>query len=59
VNGRQRTRTTLATASLVLGVVTACAVPTNEEPVELSGTVPFGLLDTTTTTTTTVKIALR
>lgn len=53
MNGRQRTRTTLATASLVLGVVTACAVPTNEEPVELSGTVPFGLLDTTTTTTTT------
>jgi spore germination protein GerM len=38
----------LAAAVLVLA---ACDVPTNEEPVELSG--PFAMLETTTTTSTT------
>lgn len=52
MSGRIRVRRGLAVAALVLGLATACAVPTNEEPVELSGSVPFGLLDTTTTTST-------
>lgn len=49
---RRRARATLLAGALALGAV-ACTVPTNEEPVELSGSVPFGLLETTTTTETT------
>ncbi len=36
----------------------ACTVPNNDEPVELSGSVPFGLLETTTTASTTVPEAV-
>ena len=48
-----RARVALAggVVAVALGAA-ACAVPTNDEPVELSGSVPFGLLESTTTTST-------
>jgi spore germination protein GerM len=56
---RRRARTTLAAGvvAVVLGVA-ACTVPTNDEPVVLSGSVPFGLLDSTTTTASTSPEAI-
>lgn len=52
-------RRTLPTALvLVAAVATGCSVPTNDEPAELSGTIPFGLLETTTTTTSSVPEAV-
>jgi spore germination protein GerM len=53
VIGTRRPLVTLAALALAVGAATACTVPTNEEPRELSGSVPFGLLDTTTSTSTT------
>lgn len=51
----RRTGAVIATGALLLS---ACRVPNNEEPVELSGTIPFGLLETTTTTTTSIPEAV-
>lgn len=45
-----RYRTGLLAAAVLLG---GCTVPTNDEPVELTGSIPSGFLQTTTTTTTT------
>lgn len=42
----------LLVAALAL-VAAACTVPTNDQPVELGGTLPTGLLNTTTTASTT------
>lgn len=49
---RRATWLRAAAVAGLLGVATACTVPTNEDPVELSGTVPPGLFSTTTTSTT-------
>lgn len=43
----------LMLAALSLGLAAGCTVPSNEQPVELSGTLPSGLLNTTTTAATT------
>lgn len=56
-----RTRTLALALGLGLGalaVAAGCTVPTNDEPVDLSGTVPFGLLETTTTTSSSVPEAV-
>lgn len=45
-------RLRLAAVVLALGA-TGCSIPEDEGAVELSGSVPFGLLETTTTTATT------
>lgn len=46
---RARAWLRLVVAALVLAAASACTVPTNEQPVELGGTLPSGLLNTTTT----------
>lgn len=51
-------RTVVATGVMAVVVATGCTVPTNDEPVELSGTVPYGLLETTTTTTSSIPDAV-
>lgn len=51
-------RTVVASGLAAVMAVAGCTVPTNEDPVELSGTVPYGLLETTTTTTSSVPDAV-
>lgn len=49
-----RSRVHLAVAVALAVLTAACRVGANDEPVELSGSIPFGLLETTTSTSSSV-----
>ncbi|HEU5083956.1 MAG TPA: GerMN domain-containing protein [Acidimicrobiales bacterium] len=51
MSSRARAWLRLLVAAVVLVAASACTVPTNEQPVELGGTLPSGLLNTTTAPT--------
>lgn len=52
-----RARSRVVAISVVCVAMAACTVANNDEPIELTGSIPFGLLETTTTTTPTTAAA--